>query len=293
VLVVGAGPAGLECALQLANRGYPVTLAEATETLGGRVSRESELPGMASYARVRDYRENLLRQKPNVDIYLDNRLAAQDVVDLEIPHVLVATGASWRRDGVGRQHHFPLPGVDQVKVLTPDDVLGGEALEGKVLIYDDDHYFMGSTLAELCRTRGHEVCLLTPESRVSIWTDNTLEQSKIQQRVLALGIEVIVSHEILELTPGVAIAANVFAEDQLLKLTFDSLLMVSSRNSQDALYQELLGFSGRFKTLRAIGDCNAPGTVAAAVYDGHSAARYLESGEDIYAPLFVRDLPAI
>ncbi|MCP4387076.1 MAG: NAD(P)-binding protein, partial [Gammaproteobacteria bacterium] len=44
VLVVGTGPAGLECALQLANRGYPVTLAEATEMLGGRVSRESELP---------------------------------------------------------------------------------------------------------------------------------------------------------------------------------------------------------------------------------------------------------
>jgi len=49
----------------------------------------------------------------------------------------------------------------------------------------------------------------------------------------------------------------------------------------------------RFKTLRAIGDCNAPGTVAAAVYDGHSAARYLQSGKDFYAPLFVREMPAI
>ncbi len=293
VLVVGAGPAGLECALQLANRGYPVTLAEATETLGGRVSRESELPGMASYARVRDYRENLLRQKPNVEIYLDNRLGAQDVVDLEMPHVLLATGSRWRRDGVGRQHHFPLPGVEKLKLLTPDDVFNGEALEGKVLIYDDDHYFMGSTLAELCRDRGHEVCLLTPESRVSVWTDNTLEQSKIQQRVLALGVEVIVSHEILELSPREATIANVFAGDQQKKLAFDSLLLVTSRDSQDALYQELLAFADRFKTLRAIGDCNAPGTVAAAVYDGHSAARYLESDQDIYAPLFRRELPAL
>ncbi|MDH3763089.1 MAG: FAD-dependent oxidoreductase [Gammaproteobacteria bacterium] len=293
VLVVGGGPAGLECALQLANRGYAVTLAEASETLGGRVSRESELPGMASYARVRDYRENLLRQKQNVDIYLDNRLGAQDIVDLEIPHVLLATGSSWRRDGVGRQHHYPLPGVDQVRVLTPDDVFRGEALAGKVLIYDDDHYFMGSTLAELCRNRGHEVCLLTPESRVSVWTDNTLEQSKIQQRVLLLGVEVIVSHRLLSLAPGVATVANVYADDQQQQLAFDSLLLVTSRDSQDALYQELLAFADRFKTLRAIGDCNAPGTVAAAVYDGHSAARYLESDQDVYAPLFTREIPAL
>ncbi len=293
VLVVGTGPAGLECALQLANRGYPVTLAEATEMLGGRVSRESELPGMASYARVRDYRENLLRQKPNVDIYLDNRLSAQDVLDLEMPHVLVATGSTWRRDGVGRQHHFPIAGVDQLKVLTPDDVLGGAALEGKVLIYDDDHYFMGSTLAELCRSRGHEVCLLTPESRVSVWTDNTLEQSKIQQRVLSLGVEVIVSHQLLSVAPGEATIANLYADGQQQRLAFDSLLLVTSRDSQDALYQALLEFEDRFKTLRAIGDCNAPGTVAAAVYDGHSAARYLESEQDIYAPLFTREIPAL
>ncbi|MCP4390477.1 MAG: hypothetical protein GY802_19435, partial [Gammaproteobacteria bacterium] len=60
-----------------------------------------------------------------------------------------------------------------------------------------------------------------------------------------------------------------------------------------ALYQALLEFEDRFKTLRAIGDCNAPGTVAAAVYDGHSAARYLESEQDIYAPLFTREIPAL
>ena len=57
VLVVGAGPAGLESALQLANRGYQVMLAEASQALGGRINRESELPGMSSYTRVRDYRE--------------------------------------------------------------------------------------------------------------------------------------------------------------------------------------------------------------------------------------------
>jgi dimethylamine/trimethylamine dehydrogenase len=85
----------------------------------------------------------------------------------------------------------------------------------------------------------------------------------------------------------------VYAGERQEKLSFDSLLLVTSRDSENALYHDLLAFEDRFKTLRAIGDCNAPGTVAAAVYDGHSAARHLESGEDFYAPLFTREIPAL
>ncbi len=293
VLVIGGGPAGLEAALQLANRGYAVTLAEAGETLGGRVSRESELPGLASYARVRDYRENLLRQKANVDIYLGNRLSADDVVELGIPQVLVATGARWRRDGVGRTHYFAIDGVGQVEALTPDDVMDGAEVSGRVLVYDDDHYLMGSCIAELCRQRGHEVCLLTPASIVAAWTDYTLEQEKVQARMLDLGVEIVVSQEIDSLRPGEAEIVNVYHEAYRQTLAFDTLVLITSRLPQDELYQALLAQEERFDTLRAIGDCHAPGTVAAAVYDGHSAARHLGSGEDTYAPLFNRELPAL
>jgi dimethylamine/trimethylamine dehydrogenase len=293
VLVVGAGPAGLEAALQLANRGYAVTLAEASQALGGRINRESELPGMSSYARVRDYREYQLSQKTNVEIYLDNRLGADDVLALEIPHLLIASGAHWRNDGIGRRHAFAIDGIDSVKVLTPDDVLAGADIQGRVLIYDDDHYFMASTLAERFRQQGHEVCLLTPESMVAQWTQNTLEQEKIQARLLDLEVDIRVSQEILAVSPGEATIANVYSAKHQSLVEFDTLVMVTSREPDDSLYQALLAHEERFQTLRAIGDCHAPGTVAAAVYDGHSAARHLQSGEDIYAPLFVRDVPAL
>jgi dimethylamine/trimethylamine dehydrogenase len=293
VLVVGAGPAGLECAMQLANRGYQVTLAEAKETLGGRVTLESQLPGLASYARVRDYRESQIVRQVDVEVYRDNMLSAGDILELEIPHVILATGSKWRRDGVGRAHAFAVDGIESIAVLTPDDILSGTKPNGRVLIYDDDHYYMGGALAERCRQDNLQVCLVTPDSKVSSWTEYTLEQEKIQARLLSLDVELIVSHQLLNVTQGVATLANVYDKNRQEEIAFDTLVMVTSRQSNDALYQELSGQSDKFKTLLCIGDCLAPGTIAAAVYDGHLAARNLESEIDFYAPLFRREMPEL
>ena len=293
VLVVGAGPAGLECAMQLANRGYEVTLAEAGEELGGRVNRESQLPGLSSYARVRDYRENQIVQKSNIQVYKGNRLSADDIVDLEIPHVICATGASWRRDGVGKYHAFAVDGIDKVSVLTPDDVMAGAEVRQRVLIYDDDHYYLGSTIAELCVQQGKQVCLVTPDSLISSWTENTLEQKKIHSRLSILGVEMITLHGLQSVSFGQATIANVYDSNRTRDIEFDSLIMITSRTPDNSVYQDLLAHEDKFKTLLAIGDCEAPSTVAAAVYAGHLAARNLGSEEDFYAPLFRREMPGL
>ena len=96
VLIVGAGPAGLEAAQALGKRGYEVTLAEKGTALGGRVARECRLPGLAAWGRVRDYREQQLHQLPNVQTYFDSELDAAAVLEFGVPRVVVATGARWR-----------------------------------------------------------------------------------------------------------------------------------------------------------------------------------------------------
>src|SRR3954454_12628766 len=112
VLVVGAGPAGLEAALSAARRGYEVHLAESGSELGGRVTSESRLPGLAEWARVRDWRVTQLGRMANVSIYRESALEAEHVLEFGARHVAIATGSLWRRDGVGRDSGFPVPGFD-------------------------------------------------------------------------------------------------------------------------------------------------------------------------------------
>ena len=125
ILVVGSGPAGLEAARALGVRGYEVVLAEAGRDLGGRVAWESRLPGLASWVRVLDYRQQAIATMPNVEVYRESRMSADDIVAFEFQHVAVATGATWRRDGVARWHLQPVPADGGADVLTPDDLRPG------------------------------------------------------------------------------------------------------------------------------------------------------------------------
>ena len=130
VLIVGAGPAGLEAAQALGKRGYDVTLAEQSRELGGRVARECRLPGLAAWGRVRDYRVEQLRKLPNVALYLESQLDAETVLEFGCPRVVIATGARWRSDGVGHHWTAPLPIEDGSQVLTPDDLMEGSLARG-------------------------------------------------------------------------------------------------------------------------------------------------------------------
>ncbi len=290
-LVIGAGPAGLECALQLSRQGYPVLLAEATTETGGRALQESTLPGLASYRRVRDYRQQQLQVAINVELLLDNRLEAQDVIDTEIKHVFVATGSHWCKRGLGREHPQGIAIADSaMPVYTPDSVFGDLTPQGHIVVYDDDHYYMGGVLAEYLINSGCTVTLVTPASCVSHWTENTLEQHKIQARLLHLGVRVITAQSIGSVARKTIELQCVYSRMST-EVQADAVLLVTSRVPNDSLYNELEKFKDNFDTLQRVGDCHAPSTIAAAVYSGHLAARSLLGDEE--AALYKRELPAV
>jgi dimethylamine/trimethylamine dehydrogenase len=274
VLIVGAGPAGLECARALGQRGYSVHLAEATTELGGRVLHEAKLPGLNEWIRVRDYRVGQIERMANVSVYRDSRLTAADVQEFAAARVVLATGARWRKDGAGRTHLRPIPGSARANVFTPEDVFAGVAIPGPVIIFDDDHAYMGGVIAEELRRRGLAVTLVTPAGTVSAWTEAGQEQSFIQARVLEAGIEVIVGHSLAAVGDEEMEFACAYT-DRRRTLPARAVVMVTSRLPDTELYDALV--AAGIKSVTRIGDCLNPGLIAAAIHSGHRYARELDA----------------
>jgi dimethylamine/trimethylamine dehydrogenase len=295
VLVVGAGPGGLEAALAAARRGFEVHLAEATDELGGRVTRESRLPGLSEWARVRDWRVGQLERMANVSIYRGSALEAEHVLEFGARHVAIATGSVWRSDGVGRDSGFPIPGFDGPAVHTPDDVMSGrDPKQGPVIIWDDDHYYMGGVIAELCRYAGHEVTIVTPAPMVSAWTVNTLEALPIARRIARMGIEVLPYTSVTAFGNGRVLLTSALTGEES-ERPAASLVTVTARLPIDGLYTSLDGIRDRWAdcaiaSITRVGDCWAPSTIQQAVYTGHKWARELDEESEGLTP---RELPMI
>ena len=296
ILVIGSGPAGLEASRALGQRGYDVALAEARMELGGRVTLEAKLPGLAAWARVRDWRVARIHAMPNVETYLDSRLSLDDVLEFGADHVLVATGARWRRDGIGVTNTAPIEGWPQSGVMTPDDLFEGKTARGPAVVFDDDNFYLGGLIAEKLRLEGHAVTLLTTAALASAWTVHTLEQARIQARLLELGIEIAANKNLLRVHNDSVEVACLFSGRQS-SLEAGTVIVVTSRQADRELVQALLDKRMadpgiRIKTVQAIGDCDAPATIAHAVYDGHRAALELDASVDGDLP-FRRETIAI
>ncbi|MEM7429359.1 MAG: FAD-dependent oxidoreductase [Pseudomonadota bacterium] len=296
VLIVGGGPAGLEAARALGQRGVSVALAEKTEEWGGRCLKESSLPGMSSYKRVSDWRIGQLQTMPNVGLYLASEMTADDIIEYGVQHVVLATGSSWRKDGVGRSSHKPLPGIDDGLLLTPEQVIAGERPQTNmpVIVYDDDPYIMGGLVADLLAGAGYEVMLVTPFPMVSPWTENTMEQHRIQKRLLTLGVKIHPNRQAVQRLGGALEVACTYSGAAEM-LACGALIPVTSRLPEKTVANELEERRGDWKaagisSVTRIGDCNAPGLVATAVYAGHRYAR--EFGESINpdVPPFKREM---
>lgn len=287
VLIVGGGPSGLEAARALGGRGYDVHLAEASRQLGGRVARESALPGLVEWRRVLDWRTTQIKKLGNVEVYLESTLGADDVLGFEAQHVLVATGATWRRDGMGRALTF-VAGHERANVYTPDDIMDGRIPSGRVVIFEDDGFYMSPVMAEALLAKGCKVTIVTPDDVLCGWLKHNLEYGPTMKRLHAAGVE-IVTQETVRAFEGDAVLCEQAWTGATVTRPADALLMVTTRLPNDALFNALQPHAESFETLRIIGDAEAPGLIAHAIYGGHRAAR--ELGAPIPEMPFRRHLP--
>ncbi len=269
VLIIGAGPAGLEAGRALGQRGYQVTIADKATEAGGRVAQECRLPGLSAWGRVRDWRMLQLDKLPNVALYLESEMTLETVVEVGADHVLLTTGSEWLRNGAGRHILTPVDMVEGADILTPDDLMNGKRPQGReVVIYDDDHYYMGGVLAELLRKEDYAVTLVTPSATASSFTKASLEQKVIQKRLLDLGVKIEANKGICGIALDHVTLDCVFTGN-VSKLASSSVVLVTARKPVDSLFHALAAAD---ITASRAGDCYGPGTIAAAVHSGRKFA---------------------
>ena len=250
---------------------------------GGSAAR-ARLPGLAAWARVRDYRTGQIAQMANVDVFRDSRLDAADVLEFGAEHVALATGATWRRDGIGHTLRTAVPVTGETGLLTPDDIMEGRRPpDGPVVIFDDDGYYMASVLAELMADEGRETWLATPAAIVAEWSQYTLEQQAIEERLAERGVRMLVRHTLASLGEGEAVFRDSFGRCDR-RIACAGVIGVTARLPDEGLWLDLIGSvaleGAGIGSLKRIGDCYGPGLIAAAVYQGHRYARELDRPAD-------------
>ena len=292
VLVVGAGPAGMECAITLGKRGFEaVHLVEAASEIGGRMRWIRRLPTLGDWGRIVDWRRIQLDKLPNVAVVTGRRLTADTVRDYGAQIVIVATGSHWSGDGVQAYTHESIEGADPTlpHVLTPEQV----AVDGKrppgehVAVYDAEGYFVGPGIAELLANEGLGTSLVTPLDVVSPISDLTLEGPMLRQHLHERGVTMHRGVTIERAAPGSIAGEDEFGEP--FSLDVDGVVLVTQQISDEALYLELVGDraaleAAGIEAVYRIGDCVAPRMISEAIFDGHRLAREID-GPDPANPL--------
>ncbi|MGE3595985.1 MAG: FAD-dependent oxidoreductase [Dehalococcoidia bacterium] len=298
VLVIGAGPAGMECARILGERGMRrVHLVEAEKEIGGHVKHVAALPTLGEWGRIINYRQIQLNKLKNVEVITGKRLSKQDVLDYGAEIVVVATGSRWSPIGqAGVTMNLPIAGVDartQSHVLTPEQLFAGKPVGRSVVVYDLDGYFMGISIAEQLATQGHDVTLVTYFPSAGPYTYYTLEQPRTVRKLRKLGVKILYHKTVARIAPGAVTITDIWDDSEQV-LAADSTVLVTQRFPEEDLY---LSLTDDPKTLAQaditavyrVGDCALPGYIADAVFEGHRLAREIDSADPETPLPFIRE----
>jgi mycofactocin system FadH/OYE family oxidoreductase 2 len=262
VMVVGAGPAGLQAAIAAAQHGHLVSVYERTANVGGQVRIAASV---ASRAELGDLVRNQESELGRLGVPVQTNVTVDAaLIKNERPEVVViATGSE-----PGRPPW--LPENPPIPVCDVRDVLEGKAHPtGNILLIDELAFHQSTSVAELLADRGASVELLTPGMVAAQDLGITLDLEGWNIRAASKGIKQTTDSVIMGFDDAGALSVLHHPTGSMGSKTADWIVLAVPPTAADGLYKELKAQAKDLGiTLHRIGDALAPRRAHAAVIDG-------------------------
>ena len=265
VIVIGAGPSGMEAARAAFERGHEVTVYEKENTPGGQINLIAKRPGREAMAGVVRYLKHTL-DKLGIPIRTGVKVTPEMILEENPDAVVVATGS--------KPIKKPYPGnYGPPQVLNGWDVIKGMHPIGEnVLFIDEDGGHHSMATAEMLAEQGKKINMVTNDLFIGIELAPRGELYLARQRLLQKGVTFIEDVEVLEINGKRIKARDIYTDETLLFDDHDTVVLDVGNTADDDLYWQLKGKVGE---IYRTGDCVAPRGIDMAIIEGRNAGERL------------------
>jgi len=260
IAIIGAGPAGLECARIAAERGHHVEVFEASDTPGGQLALWARAPSRKELARVIDWRiDELARLK--VPVFYHRLMDHESIDRLGAQVIVIATG--------GLDHCRQFSASNPIPIVSPHQILNADYPRAKkALILNEGRGQAGLTAAEMLLAAGVDLEIITSDIAVAADLDPT-NRTPWYQRLGEKGCRFLAAHILKTINSDQVVLQNVFDGREAHRAGIDLIVDWSGAKANDALIDGTRALTGE---THSIGDCRAPRTVEVAISEATALA---------------------